>query len=268
MFTKALLRRGERVKQGTGRDRGGSCPPGKNGPGPRPCPASIGQSGPAALTDGPSARSRGRPAPALRWGQMAREDRSWTSASVDPGRLPASHSRHSSGNRTRESPGSRADALSAVRTHLCLDSVPGAQRFLGPRARPACLGPGVLPPLTGPSQPPTSQDTFLMPVPEHRTQIRPDSLNSVLPGKGHDPTAQLVFSLCSFTLQSCLRIGRQSRGRNHHAAREQKTMPSGKLYLGASIHTELKGRKKIILSVIFKNSHALLIKKNKSHSCV
>lgn len=117
---------------------------GKNGPGPRPCPASTGQSGPAVLTDGPAARSRGRPAPALRWGQMAREDRSWTSASVDPGRLPASHSRHSSGNRTRESPGSTADALSAVQTHFCLDSVPGAQRFLGPRASPACPGPGVL----------------------------------------------------------------------------------------------------------------------------
>lgn len=54
--------------------RHGCYPPGKNGPGPRPCPAPSGQSGPAALTDGPATRSRGCPAPALR-----REGPGWTS---------------------------------------------------------------------------------------------------------------------------------------------------------------------------------------------
>lgn len=115
-------------------------------PGPAPAPPPLANRGPLPWLTAPlpvhgAAQHR-------RWGERARAG----PALRGPGPLPAHHSRHPRGT-LQESPGSTADAFSAVQTHFSLDGVPCAQRLLGPRARPACPVSGILRPLTGPSPP-------------------------------------------------------------------------------------------------------------------
>lgn len=189
-------------------------------PRPRPGPAPAGQSGPAALTDGAATRSRGRPAPALRWGKWPERARAGP-ALRGPGPLPAHRSRHPRG--TYRSPRGRQ----LMRFQRCKHTSAWTESLV----HKGSLARGQGPP--APSQASSDPSQGLAHLsgrlsdarPEHKTQIRPDSLNSVLPGKGHDPTEQLVFSLCSFTLQSCLRVSRQSEGRNHRAAKGAKNCP-------------------------------------------
>lgn len=99
-------------------------------------------------------------------GRAPREGPGWTRApagSPPPGhpRRPpsSSHWRHSAGKGTGGSPGTTADALSAVRTPFGLDGFPGAQKLVrrgkGRRAQ-AAFRPRVLPgPSLAPSRPPT-----------------------------------------------------------------------------------------------------------------
>lgn len=135
-------------------------PTGKAGPSPAPR-RPPGQSAPAALTDGRAARSQGRPARAPRGG--GRPERARAGPAPPPGhpRRPpsASHSPHSAGKGTGGSPGTTADALSAVRTPFGLDGFPGAQRLVRRgkgRCAQAAFRPRVLPgPSPAPSRPPT-----------------------------------------------------------------------------------------------------------------
>lgn len=123
--------------------------------------------------------------------------------------------------------------------------------------------PGRLPSPRPPWAQPAAPRAASLPTPvrDHRTHTQPDSLNSALPGKGHDPTEQLF----SFTLQTCL-LWSSGQRQADHVAREQTRCPVA-TYLPASIYTAPNGRKRIILSsVIFKNVHALLIKKHKLYS--
>lgn len=132
------------------RKRHGCYPPGKNGPGPRPCPAPAGQSGPAALTDGPATRSRGRPAPALRWSKWP-EKAGAGPVLRGPGPLPAHHSRHPRGT-LQESLGSTADALRCKHTSAWTESLVhkgSLARGQGPPAQSQASSR----PLTGPSPP-------------------------------------------------------------------------------------------------------------------
>lgn len=93
----------------------------------------------------------GPPSTGAEVGQVAREGPGWTSPPWT--RSSARSPLEAPTRNLQESPGSTADAFSAVQTHFSLDGVPCAQRLLGPRARPACPVPGILRPLTGPSPP-------------------------------------------------------------------------------------------------------------------
>lgn len=211
--------------------RHGCYPPGKNGPGPRPCPAPAGQSGPAALTDGAATRSRGRPAPALRWGKRPRGP-GLDQPSVDPVLCPLTT------RGTHAEPYRSPRGRQLMRFQRCKHTSAWTESLV----HKGSLARGQGPP--APSQASSDPSQGLAHLsgrlsdarPEHKTQIRPDSLNSVLPGKGYDPTEQLVFSLCSFTLQSCLRVSRQSEDRNHRAAKGAKNNAQWQTLLGC-LHT-------------------------------
>lgn len=116
--------------------------PGKNGPGPRPRPAPAGQSQPAALTDGPATRSPGRPASTLRWGKWP-ERAGAGPALRGSGPLPAHHSRHPRGT-LQKSPGSAADALSAMQT-LQLGRSPLCTKAPWPEGKARLPSPAILP---------------------------------------------------------------------------------------------------------------------------